>query len=146
MNMSRTLPEVFLVLHGETAWSLNRQATCRADIPLINHGERDEQELVHGCRACASSKCSAARCDAHGERWYLRVSTIARSPILIRWNRATQYPQSGRTRWYSAKDHGWGDEITKANSALSAPPVASKLYQAQMVAFLSNLAIEGVIL
>jgi broad specificity phosphatase PhoE len=39
------LPEVYLVRHGETAWSLSRQATGRADIPLTDRGERDAQEL-----------------------------------------------------------------------------------------------------
>jgi broad specificity phosphatase PhoE len=39
------LPEVHLVRHGETAWSLSRQATGRADIPLTDRGERDAQEL-----------------------------------------------------------------------------------------------------
>jgi broad specificity phosphatase PhoE len=43
--MSGVLPEVYLVRHGETAWSLSRQATGRADIPLTNRGERDAQEL-----------------------------------------------------------------------------------------------------
>ena len=43
--MSGVLPEVYLVRHGETAWSLSRQATGRADIPLTNRGERDAQAL-----------------------------------------------------------------------------------------------------
>lgn len=45
VHISRILPKVFLVLHGETAWSLNRRATGRADIPLTNRGQRDAQEL-----------------------------------------------------------------------------------------------------
>jgi probable phosphoglycerate mutase len=40
-----TLPKVYLVRHGETAWSLSRRATGRADIPLTDRGERDAQEL-----------------------------------------------------------------------------------------------------
>lgn len=39
------LPEVHLVRHGETAWSLTGQATGRTDIPLTSRGERDAQEL-----------------------------------------------------------------------------------------------------
>lgn len=43
--MSDILPEVYLARHGETAWSLSRQATGRTDIPLTHRGERDAQEL-----------------------------------------------------------------------------------------------------
>ena len=33
-HMSAELPRVYLVRHGETAWSLSGQATGRSDIPL----------------------------------------------------------------------------------------------------------------
>ena len=39
------LPQVHLVRHGETAWSLTGQATGRTDIPLTDRGERDAQKL-----------------------------------------------------------------------------------------------------
>jgi len=45
---------------------------------------------------------------------------------------SVRLPSHGNTHnlvgrdWYSAKDHGWSDEIPTANSPLSAPPVASK--------------------
>jgi broad specificity phosphatase PhoE len=39
------LPEVYLVRHGETTWSITGQATGRTDIPLTSRGERDAQEL-----------------------------------------------------------------------------------------------------
>ena len=42
---SGILPEVYLVRHGKTAWSLSGQATGRADIPLTKRGEQDAQEL-----------------------------------------------------------------------------------------------------
>lgn len=45
MQMSGALPQVYLVRHGETAWSLSRQATGRSDIPMTDRGERDAQEL-----------------------------------------------------------------------------------------------------
>jgi len=44
-HMSVTLPQIYLARHGETAWSLSRQATGRSDIPLTDRGERDAQEL-----------------------------------------------------------------------------------------------------
>src|SRR4051812_12222651 len=39
------LPSVYLVRHGETAWSLSRQHTGRTDIPLTERGERDASAL-----------------------------------------------------------------------------------------------------
>ena len=40
-----SFPRIYLVRHGETAWSLSRQYTGRADIPLTARGERDAVEL-----------------------------------------------------------------------------------------------------
>ncbi|MEJ0085136.1 MAG: histidine phosphatase family protein [Pseudomonadota bacterium] len=45
MTETQTLPRIYLVRHGETAWSLSRQYTGRADIPLTARGERDAVEL-----------------------------------------------------------------------------------------------------
>ena len=42
---AESFPQVYLVRHGETAWSLSRQYTGRADIPLTARGERDAVEL-----------------------------------------------------------------------------------------------------
>jgi broad specificity phosphatase PhoE len=39
--MEETLPCVYLVRHGETAWSLSRQHTGTTDLPLIEKGEAD---------------------------------------------------------------------------------------------------------
>ena len=43
--MSGELPKVYLVRHGETAWTISGQHTGRTDIPLTEQGERDAQEL-----------------------------------------------------------------------------------------------------
>ena len=43
--MSDILPEVYLARHGETAWTMSRQATRRTDIPLTDRGEHDAQEM-----------------------------------------------------------------------------------------------------
>ena len=43
--MSQALPKVYLVRHGETAWTISGQHTGRTDIPLTERGERDAQEL-----------------------------------------------------------------------------------------------------
>ena len=43
--MKQTFPEVYLVRHGETAWSISGQHTGRTDIPLTARGEQAAQEL-----------------------------------------------------------------------------------------------------
>ena len=43
--MSGALPQVYLVRHGETAWSISGQHTGRTDIPLTERGELAAQEL-----------------------------------------------------------------------------------------------------
>jgi probable phosphoglycerate mutase len=43
--MSPALPKIYLVRHGETAWTLSGQHTGRTDIPLTERGERDAQAL-----------------------------------------------------------------------------------------------------
>ena len=43
--MSGDLPQVYLIRHGETAWSLSGQATGRTDLALNERGEREAQAL-----------------------------------------------------------------------------------------------------
>lgn len=43
--MSDALPMVYLVRHGETAWTLTAQHTGRTDLLLNEHGERQAREL-----------------------------------------------------------------------------------------------------
>lgn len=38
-------PKIYLVRHGETAWTISGQHTGRTDIALTERGERDAQEL-----------------------------------------------------------------------------------------------------
>ena len=45
MKTNSTLPQIYLIRHGETAWSLSGQATGRTDIALTEQGERDAQAL-----------------------------------------------------------------------------------------------------
>ena len=44
--MSEALPLVYLVRHGETAWSLTGQHTGRKDLPLTERGEREAKALA----------------------------------------------------------------------------------------------------
>ena len=43
--MSQPLPEICLIRHGETAWTVSRQHTGLTDIPLTERGERDGRRL-----------------------------------------------------------------------------------------------------
>lgn len=43
--MSGVFPEIYLVRHGETAWTISGQHTGRSDIPLTERGEREAQQL-----------------------------------------------------------------------------------------------------
>jgi len=43
--MKQTFPQVYLVRHGETAWSISGQHTGRTDIALTEQGEHAAQEL-----------------------------------------------------------------------------------------------------
>ena len=43
--MMQALPKVFLVRHGETAWTLTAQHTGRTDLPLNEQGERQAREV-----------------------------------------------------------------------------------------------------
>ncbi len=44
--MNETLPEVFLVRHGETTWSLSGRHTGLTDLPLTERGEGDARDLA----------------------------------------------------------------------------------------------------
>ncbi len=44
--MNEALPEICLVRHGETVWSLSGQHTGLSDLPLTERGERDARGLV----------------------------------------------------------------------------------------------------
>ncbi len=50
------LSRVYLVRHGETAWSLSGQHTGRTDIPLTERGEQDAAKLGEQLRAVRFSR------------------------------------------------------------------------------------------
>lgn len=44
--MKPGFPQIYLVRHGETAWSISGQHTGRTDVPLTTHGEQTAQALA----------------------------------------------------------------------------------------------------
>ena len=50
------LPRIYLIRHGETAWSLSGQHTGRTDLPLTEHGEKDARKLSERLSAVSFSR------------------------------------------------------------------------------------------
>jgi probable phosphoglycerate mutase len=47
---------LYLIRHGETAWSISGQHTGRTDMPLTAQGEQDARTLAEGLRAVTFSR------------------------------------------------------------------------------------------
>jgi probable phosphoglycerate mutase len=58
--MIKTLPELYLVRHGETAWTISGQHTGRTDIPLTERGEHDALALGAHLRGLSLVKVLAS--------------------------------------------------------------------------------------
>ncbi|HEY4932095.1 MAG TPA: histidine phosphatase family protein, partial [Terriglobales bacterium] len=56
IGMPSVLSRLYLVRHGETAWSLSGQHTGRTDIPLNEKGEQDARKLAERLRAVRFSR------------------------------------------------------------------------------------------
>lgn len=55
MDVPLSLPRLYLIRHGETAWSLSGQHTGRTDIPLTSQGERVASGLEERLRGVTFS-------------------------------------------------------------------------------------------
>jgi broad specificity phosphatase PhoE len=55
-DMPSLLSRLYLMRHGETAWSLSGQHTGRTDIPLTEQGEQDARKLAERLRAVEFSR------------------------------------------------------------------------------------------
>ena len=55
-EINSTLPQLHLVRHGETAWSLSGQHTGRTDLPLTERGEQEARTLTERLRAMKFSR------------------------------------------------------------------------------------------
>src|SRR5262245_59080216 len=54
--MTQPLPAIYVIRHGETAWTLSRRHTGRTDIPLTERGERDARTLGERLRDTVPSR------------------------------------------------------------------------------------------
>ncbi len=86
--MAQPLPQIWLVRHGETAWSRSGQHTGRTDIPLTARGEQDAAALAprlanRGFAKVLSSPSVRARrtCELAG---FADVAVI--DPNLFEWD------------------------------------------------------------
>jgi broad specificity phosphatase PhoE len=55
-GMPSMLSNLYLMRHGETAWSLSGQHTGRTDIPLTEQGEQDARKLAERLHAVEFSR------------------------------------------------------------------------------------------
>lgn len=58
--MNKTLSEIYLIRHGETAWTISGQHTGRTDIPLTERGEHDALALGAQLRGLNFAKVLAS--------------------------------------------------------------------------------------
>jgi probable phosphoglycerate mutase len=56
MDIPSLLSRLYLMRHGETAWSLSGQHTGRTDIPLTEQGEQDASQLAERLRIVEFSR------------------------------------------------------------------------------------------
>jgi probable phosphoglycerate mutase len=127
-----TLPEVYLVRHGETAWTITRQHTGRTDIPLLARGEQEARQLGRRLNGMAFaqvlvSPLSRARrtCELAGFGGQAEVD-----PNLLEWDygqyegRRTADIRQERPGWSLFRDGCPGGESVAAVGARASQVVA----------------------
>ena len=123
--MNAALPKVYLVCHGETAWTLSAQHTGRTDLPLNEQGERQARELgasLTGLRfdRILSSPLRRARRTAE---LAMPHSSIESDDDLMEWDygayegRSTVDIEVERPGWRLLRDGSPGGETLDAVSA-----------------------------
>ena len=122
--MSGTLPQVYLVRHGETAWTISGQHTGRTDIALTDQGESDARELSARLQGMSfahvlTSPLQRARRTAELAGFGKRAEA---DPDLMEWDygeyegRRTTEIQSERPGWRLFQDGCPGGETLQAVS------------------------------
>jgi probable phosphoglycerate mutase len=105
--MSENLPVVYLVRHGETAWSLTGQHTGHTDLPLTERGERNARRLGERLAGLAFAKVftsplqrAARTCELAGFG-----SSAKLDRDLVEWNYGKY--EGLRTTEIQAEHPGW---------------------------------------
>ncbi|MBI4889372.1 MAG: histidine phosphatase family protein [Acidobacteria bacterium] len=80
--------ELWLIRHGETAWSLSGQHSGRHDLPLTPHGEDEARQTAHALRGvafdlvfCSTLQRARRTCEIAG---FLDQATL--DPSLQEWD------------------------------------------------------------
>ena len=83
--------DVFVIRHGETAWSLTGQHTGKTDLPLTNHGRRVAERMrpvfagkTFGLVLCSPMQRARETCKLAG-----LGDSAAIEPNLVEWNYGT---------------------------------------------------------
>ena len=114
--MNPALPSIYLVRHGDTAWTLTAMHTGRTDIPLSKQGERQAHEL--------GASLSALRFDrilSSPLRRARRTAEILRI-LAVRW--IGLVPIDGRRLLLATTLSvlGYDHDLTEPASSLVRPP------------------------
>ena len=112
------LSRLYLIRHGETAWSLSGQHTGRTDIPLNEKGEQDARKLAERLRAVTFSRVFTSplqrarrTCELAGLEDVAEIE-----PDLVEWDYGDyegQFSIDTRTKrpdWNLYRDGGPGGE------------------------------------
>lgn len=105
--MNEALPQIYLIRHGETAWSLSGQHTGRTDLALTETGEYAAQKLsarLHGLRFAKVFTSPLQRARRTAELAGFGESAEA-DPDLMEWDYGTY--EGRRTVDIRAERPGW---------------------------------------
>jgi probable phosphoglycerate mutase len=105
--MNGVLPKVYLVRHGETAWTISRQHTGRTDIALTERGEREAQAMSARLKGVSFTKVLTSplqRARRTGELAGF-AECAQPDPDLVEWDYGTY--EGRRTSEIRAERPGW---------------------------------------
>jgi hypothetical protein len=105
--MSQALPTVYLVRHGETAWTISGQHTGRTDIPLTERGEREAQALSARLKGMSFTKVLTSPLQRARRTAELAgfAECAQADPDLMEWDYGAY--EGRRTSDIQAKRPGW---------------------------------------
>jgi broad specificity phosphatase PhoE len=106
-EMSQALPTVYLVRHGETAWTISGQHTGRTDIPLTERGEREAQALSARLKGMSFTKVLTSPLQRARRTAELAgfAECAQADPDLMEWDYGAY--EGRRTSDIQAKRPGW---------------------------------------